>query len=331
MSFKDKSTDDLFVDHLIFPAFEDIPVSTKTFIVYLNLDLNIDNMFENLPITPYEMVKKKRGRKKKSLHDENMNKGIKDGSIITMEYKKRFRGVNTKSVKKHKKCICIKTCVCKQYFRNSITVVMIIEDKKVNFKISNNGKFQMTGCKHDHHAEKCVYYIWKYLKQDETLYKKKEDNENPPHAIFIPAMRNIDFSLGFNVNRGALDTYINTKTDYHSLLEESFGYTGVNIKMPLLEDITKLVLKDIHYIEDKETGDILQEVKSITYGDYLKLLDEKDRRKKMKKIRRVTFLVFHSGKCIMSGVCAELSKQYYYKFTDIVRNCFNKIEERLVC
>jgi hypothetical protein len=46
-------------------------------------------------------------------------------------------------------------------------------------------------------------------------------------------MTNIDFNVGFTINRENLDKYINSNTDYNSLLETSFGYTGVNIKIPM--------------------------------------------------------------------------------------------------
>ena len=51
---------------LFFPEFEDIKVSTKTFIVMTNLVINLKNLFEFLPITDYAFVPKKRGRKKKN-------------------------------------------------------------------------------------------------------------------------------------------------------------------------------------------------------------------------------------------------------------------------
>ena len=51
--------------HLIFPDFDSIKVSTKTFIVNTNMTLDIDKLFNFLPITDYTLVPKRRGRKKK--------------------------------------------------------------------------------------------------------------------------------------------------------------------------------------------------------------------------------------------------------------------------
>ena len=79
-------------------------------------------------------------------------------------------------------------------------------------------------------------------------------------------MSNINFSLGFCINKENLDEYINKNTNYYSLLETTFGYTGVNIKIPLpsLKDIpiTKIVL-------DRNTNDWTQT--TITYENYISI------------------------------------------------------------
>ena len=48
---------------LTFPDFDDIKVSTKTFTATTNLNIQIDLLFKNLPITSYIVTPKKRGRK----------------------------------------------------------------------------------------------------------------------------------------------------------------------------------------------------------------------------------------------------------------------------
>ncbi len=151
-------------EELKFPNFDDIPVSTKTFIVMTNLTIDIKKLFEFLPITPYIVVPKRRGRKKKGA-TVDPNKGIADGSIITLDLANEIRGVCLKKKKK-------RDGKSGDYFRNSVTIVMIIDDKIINFKISRNGKFQMTGCKYDEHAEKCVKYIWEYIKNSDVYTKK---------------------------------------------------------------------------------------------------------------------------------------------------------------
>ena len=304
--------------NLKFQEFDDIVVSTKTFIVNTSMTLDIDKLFDILPISEYIVVPKRRGRKKKN-EKVDPNKDIPSGCIITLKYLDKLRGVDLKKKKvnpdKKKRG---------SYFRNSDTVVMIIDGKKINFKVSRNGKFQMTGCKFDEQAERCVKVIWDYIKDKKDIYSLHEKDKMD--IIFIPAMRNIDFSLGFLVDREKLDEYFNIYTDFHSLLETSFGYTGVNIKIPVTDSILDLKLKKFTYDVDTDSWSSLQKV---GYGTYLDTLSEKDRSKKLNQKRYNTFLVFHSGKIIQSGLHRDFQKPVYYKFLDIIRECYNQIEERL--
>lgn len=307
-------------DKLKFPNFDDIKVSTKTFIVMTNIELNINNLFEALPISDYIVVPKRRGRKKKN-ERANPNKGMANGSIITLEYENRLRGVDLKKKKEKNK----NTKKKGNFFRNSVTVVMIIDDKRINFKVSKNGKFQMTGCKYDEQAKKCIQYIWKYIKNTKHIYTFQKD-QTKLQVMFIPAMRNIDFSLGFLVDREKLDAYFNLYTDYNSLLETSFGYTGVNLKIPIKRPVEELKVEKIKY-NDKDDEWYVSEY--VTYREYLDLLPLKEQNKKLKKQRHTTFLVFHSGKVILSGLSDDFCRPVYYEFLDLIRECFDEIEERL--
>lgn len=290
-----------------FPNFDDIDVSTRTFTSSGNIKIKLDKLFDFLDVTPYSVVPKKRGRKKK-IEQETKNVELKDGSIISLEFEGKIKGVRIKNKKQ------------KKFFRNSLTVVMFIINKFINFKVCRNGTFQLTGCKTEEHAEKCIKFIWSYMKNNQDLYSI--ENDESPYFLVIPSMRNIDFSLGFLVDREKLNQYINIQNNLHCLLETSFGYTGLNIKIPLQEDITqlqikKLVFKDENWIENYTI-----------YTEFLNTLPEKERKKK-EYDRYNTFLVFQSGKVIHSGISNEYMKKSYYEFIDIINSCYEQIEEKL--
>jgi TATA-box binding protein (TBP) (component of TFIID and TFIIIB) len=286
-------------------TFENYEPSTKTFVVNTNLAVNIEDIFYKkiLPITPYVVVKKKRGRKKKVM-EEDPNKDLKCGSIIRVQYRKEVQGVTLKD--KGKK---------KGFFRNSITIVIFIGEKLINFKLSNNGKFQVTGCKTEDQAEKCVLYIWKYIKAHKDVYEFSEGVNL--RAIYDPVMHNIDFSLGFNVNRENLDNYINSYTPYTSLLEPTLGYTGVNIKMPVDVSYSKLKLQVKEYNGKGVVSSF------ITFQDYLTRYKKKD----LKKVIYNTFLVFQSGKVIMSGKVGLFMSPGYDDFVKVLKKCDKLIRE----
>ena len=301
--------------NLVFPDFENIKVSTKTFIAMTNLIIDLKKLFDFLPITEYTAVPKKRGRKKK-LDVVEQNADILHGSIVTLKFENKIRGVDLKQKKPNAKKKKSK------WFRNSFTVVMILNDKPVNFKICNNGMLQVTGVKFDIQAEDCVKIIWGHIKGEENnIYKFSR--KLYLEAMFIPAMRNVDFSLGFNVDREKLSRYMSMQTEFHSLLETSFGYTGVNIKIPLRVDITQMKIKKISYKTDSWNEEMT------IYNEYMQYLSEKEQLKKINKDRYNTFLVFHSGRVILSSINAEFSRDSYYYFLKIIRTCYNEIEEKL--
>lgn len=328
---------------LSLPEFENIKVSTKTIIAKTNLEFNIQELNAFLPITEYIVVPKKRGRKKKNpLPDPN--RFLEDGSIVTINPGggNMVRGVCLKKPKKKGKT---------DSFRNSTTIVMYCGGKMINFKVSRNGMFQMTGVKLDWQAENCIKFIWGYIKDQRHIYTKPKGE--PFMATFAPAMRNIDFSLGFLLDREKLDTFFNMETDYYSLLETSISYTGVNIKIPVTMPITDLMLNRLVYETDTPDSDndsdsdsdtdsddevkkpprkIVGEWKKIfkvPYQAYLDMLPLKEQQKKIDKQRLNSFLVFHSGKVIMSSMCAEFARDSYYEFIGIIAANKELFQEQL--
>ena len=291
-----------------YPEFEKIEVSTKTIIAVTNWNLEIKKLFKILPITDYVLVPKRRGRKRKE-EVKNPNADIKEGSIVTIKYQNKIRGVDLKGKKPSDKP--------GGYFRNSVTIVMHVDGKMINFKISKNGKFQITGCKYDHQAEKCLMFLWEYVK-DTGLYECEKD----PEVTFITVMTNIDFNLGFTVNREVLDEYINTMTDYNSLLETSFGYTGVNIKIPMISPcnipLNKITYKDGSWVKT-----------NILYKDYIETINEKDQKKEKTKVRYNTILAFQSGNIILSSMHVRTMEKTYEDFINIVKQSRDQIEEKI--
>ena len=89
-------------DKIVFPKFKQNKVSTKTFTAMTTLNVDMEKLFEILPITPYIVVPKKRGRKKKCVQVDP-NKDILSGSIVTVEFKDKIRGVRIKPKKNKNK------------------------------------------------------------------------------------------------------------------------------------------------------------------------------------------------------------------------------------
>jgi TATA-box binding protein (TBP) (component of TFIID and TFIIIB) len=89
------------------------------------------------------------------------------------------------------------------------------------------------------------------------------------------------------------------------------------------EDVCSMKLRKLTFL------DLEVKESSLLYGEYISRLTEKEQQKKIKKDRYTTFLVFHSGKVIVSGITAEITKPAYEYFLKIIIKCKNEIEEHL--
>lgn len=295
--------------------FSTIKVSTKTIIAVSNLNFNLNNLYSYIPISNYNVIPKKRGRKCKTI-EEDTNSDLQPGSIICVKDKKNYRGVLIKNKGKKSK---------NSYFLNSLTVVVVINDKKiVNIKISKNGKFQITGCKKESHYMEGVVYVMRAIQESqvitgEKIYELKEGYGNHPKIIFNVVMNNIDFKLGFPIQREKFDTFINMNTDFVSQFEASVN-TGVNIKIKN-ENIYDDELDQITFLDYKQ-----EETTKVESKEFLKYLDDKQLKKEMKKEKYHTFLVFSTSAVIYSGSGKDM-KDIYKKFFETVLENRSKFEE----
>jgi hypothetical protein len=289
--------------------FEDMKVSTRTFTATTNLTLDIEKISKALPI--YETSDAALRGSKGNAMKESLAKIPKD-SIISINYLGNIRGFNLKPRRKNKR-----------WFRNSFTVVINAGNKLLNFKVCRNGTFQITGALSFEHAVQCIRCIWNNIKNKEELYSIPS-NETTLSALIIPAMRNLDFTLGIKINREIFDQYIlDTNENYHCLLETSFGYTGLNVKKKITKPITDLKILKINGNDWKG--------ETVSYQEYLDVLSPEAREAKLKHTRYNTFLVFHSGKIIQSGMSSDFMKEDFYEFCDLINNAHKagRIEEKL--
>jgi TATA-box binding protein (TBP) (component of TFIID and TFIIIB) len=291
--------------------FKEIAISTRTIIVSTNTLLNIEEMYKQLPITEYQVIEKKRGRKKKNFV-EHIQNNVADGSIISVKYQGDIRGVELKKRKKSSK-----------YFRNAVTIIISVNSKLINLKISSNGKFQVTGCKNFENCQKAIEYLFNIIISDKETFLK-DKNVEKINIIFNNVMTNKDFSVGFTVNRENLDNIINSDTQYNSLLETSFGYTGVNLKMKLDPNIDR----SFNCLE-LDVGSGKYKNYMIDYTEYIKSLNEKELVKENKD-RHITFLIFQSGNVIMSGMNEFFMEKYYNIFFDIINKNKTQILDKLI-
>lgn len=300
-------------------SFDDIPVSTNTVIAVSNINATLEKVFKFTPISvpsattttaqAVECKEQSKGRKKSGKTNFDVSL-YNNGDIMGKSFGKESVGVNPKET----------------FFRNAVSVIMKIDGKIINFKVLSSKqnkrvKFQITGCKVVNHAVEAIKSWLDKVKNLEVLEHSSEAIE----VVFTTVMVNVNIDLGFNINRENFDKYINNNTEYMSLLETSFGYTGLNIKVP----IEPVKLSKIKSVKIRKNGH-KWETSKVSYDEFLNIMVPKDRERWTSKKRYGSFLVFYSGKVIFSSFDYSLMKDDYNRFMDIIDECKEDILEKRV-
>jgi hypothetical protein len=310
--------------------FDDIKIYTITVIVTTNLGVDLTKVGDLLPISRYSPPVRKRGRKPKNEPENVHEPNLQQGDIITLVPRSGdIKGYVKPSKKKRN-----------SKFRNSIAINMSTGEKIVNFKITTNGKFQMTGCKNIKDAMLCVkesvHHIIEIAKTnritlDDAYDGPLEDQPitedgKPFEAVFFIVMNNINFNVGFKVDRDSLNNVANeVNTPYISVFENGLGYTGVNV----IQKLDSAIDWDFHRLTyDRNEKNWNQDFTD--YSHYLKMLKDEDRKKELKKKRKFTFLVFESGQAIMSGIHPSKMKDKFESFLSFLNTNKPTIEEKII-
>lgn len=295
--------------------FNEIPISTTTIIVNTNLEIDLQELFVLLPVADLNIPPELKNKNK--IKQYILDSQLPLGSIISIQFQDQIRGIRMSKKS--------------TFFRNNMSIYIIIKDKVMNFKVPIRGKMQITGATQQEQANSCVkYFISHLLNTSKKVYTIVNGQSNIK-LVFKTVMTDIVFNVGFEVNRQKLNDYINhmkavkysaPQVPYKSTLNTSVGYTGVNIKRPFTHEDTSLFTMEL-IDEEKEEW----KVGTTTFGEYLNMLSPPDRKKEVSKERHNTFLVFYSGTTIMSGMTPYYMKKVYYDFNEMIRKARPMIEE----
>jgi TATA-box binding protein (TBP) (component of TFIID and TFIIIB) len=259
-------------------TYHNLPVSTQTFIVRSNIvSIDLVKCFED--ITP-------------------------KSCIVSVKYKDNVKG-NIEPRKPSK--------ISARNFLNCITLTIGAADKKINVKIFNNGTFQMTGCKKRDHVEICMNAILSEFIGKNYL---KIQFDHPTEIVYyvISVMRNVDFDVGFKIDRTALGTYVDNNSPY-SVPPMTTGYMGVKIKIPI-HNIDEIAIPKVEWPSMK--------VSSVSYKEFFGTLQPDA--KKLTKQYFVSLSVFQNGKVLISGVDEAVMQPCYYWFKNLMERGGNDVK-----
>jgi len=285
-------------------AFADIPVSTQTFTVRSNIQhIELEQFYEQL--------------------QPNSNKT--EGHILCVKYQQYKKGCDPEKDKKIKRKRTVIKETPKRNFLNCITLIIQIE-KRINIKIFKNGVFQLTGCKHINNVRRCLKLILT------ELSKANQNQTSPTHTptfyfehgcdefvIYIKsAMRNIDFDLGFKVNRMLLAARLSSIYEDNDdvIIPDAIG-NKMDVKVKVR--ITREELEHLSITKITNPTHPNSKEEQVLYKNCLHIIepDKKKLEAKMKD-KFVSISVFQNGKVLLSAVDTSIQETYYNWFTDLI-------------
>lgn len=260
-------------------------ISTRTIIADVNIEFDIENIYKNVPLHvplhnyPCTIV---------AMYNQDCKKG--DLTVLQKHGSKSFR--------------------------NAINVIFRISDQLINIKVSRHGNFQITGAKNEENCYTVVLYFIDLCKEYFPQIMK-DIVVSKLQVFFTTVMTNVVFNSNFKIDKRKLNHLIQNHPKFYNLYETNFGYTGMNIKLPLQENWQSFSLPMFTF---EQTG---WKRNKISYQLYLQ---QRGRIKREKK-KFNTFLIFHSGKIIMSGMHEESMKDDFLFFSTFLKDNQNVIEE----
>lgn len=350
-----------------------LETSTMTVMVYTNIIFDIPLIFECIKLTNVEvpLTKKQKNVDKKAIEAPY-------GTVISVQYKAKIRGIDLRKKKKHWCTICqpkkvqgdeevkvntiteqlepdtepfisgrendavkiiyyCSNCQKKyppyeikkiNHFLNQLTVVLSIGKQPLLNIMLFKDNLKIAGCKNIEDAQEAILVLWQDFiakmipkgKAVERTAWKLKNGAKQPRFVFETVMRNVDFQLGFPIERRKLNILMNDEMYRNQVFMSQYeptGHTNVNIKMysikppkfkydclviPLKGDAFFIALDDIPY---------------------------KNPKKKAKEKKYITFIVFSSSEIILSGKYEANMKDMYNFFVKTVFTHKDVIRERL--
>jgi len=286
------------------PKASSIYISTKTKIAYLNMQINLKQIFWQIPIIPYAepsngVIKKQMKFNSDCIEDLNfINDKLKsqyyyEEHIITHidnpTGRIKFKDTRKISIGISKKDIMSYRCKKKSAFYNCFVLILRLKVdstfKEFHVKVFNTGKLEIPGIQNEEVFNIILNEVLNILQPyvEEQLMYKSDTNE----TVLI----NSNFNCGFFINREMLFDILKFKYNIHCIYDPC-SYPGIQCKF--------------YYNPDLEIQNGCQ-------------ISEENRHL-YKNIREVSFMIFRTGSVLIVGRCDENVLIQIYEFLKIILN-----------
>jgi TATA-box binding protein (TBP) (component of TFIID and TFIIIB) len=308
------------------PKCDELFISTKTKVLFLNQGLDIHRIFWEIPITeywrPHSGVIKKQMKivsKTPEEYEEYRTKLVGIPYYVETVIKQinnpaarrlKFKDERKITVGLSKKDIMNCRGKVKNAFYNCFAMILrFIHDgafREIHVKIFNTGKMEIPGILNAEILTTVKQMILDTLRPH-TLDEVEEldfvENENEDSVLI-----NSNFNCGFYINRDRLHAILRSEKYNIEAAYDPCSYPGVKCKFYFNHDIG--------FDVEKQRGTVMQ-------SDCVQKMSELGYNK---KYTEVSFMIFRTGSCLIVGNCSEQILRFIFDFIKtILKNEYTEI------
>ena len=291
------------------PICEELYISTKTKVLYLNQSIDIHRIFWLIPIADYnsprECVIKKQIKivsKTKEEYDEykkrlesipyyteNIIKQIDNPTARRIKFKDERKitiGLSKKDIMNCRGKV-------KNAFYNCFAVITRFvynnEFKEIHVKVFNTGKLEIPGVLNIELLDIVKRMVLEIIQPHMESPIEFIDTDQEENVLI-----NSNFNCGFYIHRERLHSILRSEKYRIESAYDPCSYPGVKCKFYYNHD----------FKEDDQNGQVLEEDRKLKMSE---LIDNK-------KYSEISFMIFRTGSCLIVGNCNETILMVVYRF-----------------
>jgi hypothetical protein len=287
------------------PKASNIYISTKTKIAYLNIPINLKEVFWSVPVIPYArptngVIKKQMKFNSTTVEELDLIQQRIKGETYYEEHvitninnpsgRIKFKDIRKISIGISKKDIMSYRCKKKSAFYNCFVLIIRMRVaelfKEFHVKVFNTGKLEIPGVQNEATFQlllnQVIQTLQPFIKDNVLAYK-----DNSEETVLI----NSNFNCGFFINREELYDILKLKYNIQSIYDPC-SYPGIQCKFYYNPDI------------GIQCGSQISEENKSLY----------------KNINEVSFMIFRTGSVLIVGKCDENVLMIIYEFLKVVLN-----------
>ena len=311
------------IDSKSIPVCDDLYISTKTKVLFLNQEIDIDRIFWEIPIVEYwqpieGVIKKQMKIVSKNeeefnsyrqklenvyYYNENIIKQINNPAARRIKFKDERKitiGISKKDIMNCRGKV-------KNAFYNCFAIIIRFRYennfREIHVKVFNTGKLEIPGILNTKLLDivkEMILNIMKPFISTELYFLENSSEDN--------VLINSNFNCGFFINREKLYTILRSEKYGIETAYDPCSYPGVKCKF--------------YFNHEFGFDPSIQNGKIIVNDRSMKMSELDDN----KKYTEVSFMIFRTGSCLIVGNCSEKILMFIFDFIkNILQTEYHKI------